>query len=335
VNILEEFQSITGEVISRVFFGKSIAHSKLDGKPIALFLASLMTEFVMLLRSKWRVITGPSFMALHPAVQQVYKKMDRLRKVCSEVVNERKELRSKSKGIDEITWQIDLLELLLQHQEKNGVDTFTDQEIVDEYVSFFFAGMETTGHLLTMVAYHLHQNPEILGKIREEVQQHYKGKSSADVTYEDINSMELLQLSVKETLRYSSPVSKVSTRVSLKDHRLGDFNVKRGTLVMINAIMNNYNPNNFENPEKFDPYRWMDKKAQSKLDPFAFIPFSAGARNCIGQHLSMLEARIIMSEFLSRYDFKISEGYVHRMTQRTMYEPDMNLEMDLEKIPEH
>jgi len=326
---------ITGEVVSRMFFGKSMANHKLDGKPVTLFLASLMAENAMLTRSKWGVVVGPKLITLRPAVRAVYKKMNRLRKICIEVVNARKELRKKSNGTDcnGITGHKDLLDSLLEHQENNGTDSFTDQEIVDEYVSFFFAGMDTTGHLVTMVVYLLHQHPEILSKVKEEVQKYYTGKLSGEITYEDINSMELLQLSVKETLRHSTPAPRIF-RVSLKDHKLGSVNVKKGTLVAINMGMNNYNPNNFENPEKFDPYRWLDKKVMSKLDPLAFTPFSSGAHNCIGQHLSQLEARIIISEFMSRYDFKISEGYVHGMTQRLLYEPQMSLEMDLEKISE-
>jgi len=333
VKIMEEFQMITGEVVSRMFFGKSLTNYKLDGKPVTLFLASLMAENAMLTRSNWGFVTGPNLMTLRPAVRALYKKMNRLRKICNEVVNARKELRKKAKGTDcnEITGQKNLLDLLLEHQENNGTDSFTDKEIVDEYVSFFFAGMDTTGHLVTLVVYLLHQHPEILSKVKEEVQKYYRGKPSGEITYENINSMELLQLSVKETLRHHTPVPRIF-RVSLKDHKLGSVNVKKGTLVAINMGMNNYNPNNFENPEKFDPYRWLDKKVMSKLDPFAFTPFSSGAHNCIGQHLSQLEARIIISEFMSRYDFKISEGYVHGMTQRLLYEPQMSLEMDLEKI---
>jgi len=66
------------------------------------------------------------------------------------------------------------------------------------------------------------------------------------------------------------------------------------------------NPKYFENPTVFDPERWTNNKGLS--EPFSFLPFSGGTRNCIGQHLAMIETRIILVHFLKNFQFAPIEG---------------------------
>ena len=71
-------------------------------------------------------------------------------------------------------------------------------------------------------------------------------------------------------------------RVAKMDHKIGNINVKRGTVVNISIIALLFNPKFYEDPEKFDPSRWFEEGRKS-TDSFSFIPFSGGPRNCIGK----------------------------------------------------
>jgi cytochrome P450 len=71
----------------------------------------------------------------------------------------------------------------------------------------------------------------------------------------------------------------------------------------VNFVPNNYNPLYYKNPFEFNPERWIDTKAAPH--PFAFVPFSSGPRNCIGQHFAVMEAKLIMTKLMQNYDWCI------------------------------
>jgi len=193
----------------------------------------------------------------------------------------------------------------------------SQEEIVDHFVSLFLAGMDTAGHLLTMVIYYLDQYPEYKKKMIEEIQMYYKPEEV--VTQENLNKLEFTVAFVKETLRMSTPVLGVFPRKALKDHKIGDIHVRKGDIVNLDFMFNHFNPVHFENVDDFNPERWLDRS--KILDSYAYTPFSAGARNCIGQHLAMNEMRIILGEFLTMYDFQLQDGYKLSMASPFLYEP--------------
>lgn len=135
-----------------------------------------------------------------------------------------------------------------------------------------------------------------------------------------LQKMDELNGVLKETFRFHAPAVHTFYRVALKDHMLGDLPVKKGEWVKPEFMAMFHDEKNYEKPEVFDPQRWKDKS--KKVDPYAFTPFSAGPRNCIGQHLAMAESKVIISEFLERFDYKMkNEKYEMKMIQRFLYEP--------------
>ena len=87
--------------------------------------------------------------------------------------------------------------------------------------------------------------------------------------------------------------------------------------------MINFNEKYYKDPHKFNPSRWLENSENSaeKNDPFVFTPFSAGPRNCIGQHLAMNEIKIILGLFITRFDFSINKDYRLRMTMKLLHGP--------------
>jgi len=325
VKILDEFQRITGEAVDRVFFGTNVNSLTIDGEPLTMIFAKLIEDAIIV---PSKMILGEWLYKKTPSAKILEKRLIRFRQVIFDLVRKRKtELENQKIDSD----KKNLLDLLLEYQDKgNGL---TEKEIVDEFISFLGAGMDTTAHLVTMIFYNLYNQPEYLKQIENEVEMHYKGTIPEEMTNEILNKLDVTQLVIKETLRLHNPATNLMPREVIKSHKLGNINLKCGDLVGIHMNVNFSNPKYFENPEKFQPERFVESVSgkMASENPFLFIPFSAGPRNCIGQHMSSLQTKIIVSEFLMRFNYKVSRRYKHAMAVTFTYGPNEPMLFDLQK----
>ena len=247
------------------------------------------------------------------------QRIKNFRQVCLSIINDR-----KSKPHSDTN---DLLASLLATQKSQDIEArFSDEDIVDEFVTFFIAGMDTTGHLVGMTLYNLTQYPQYIDQLKAEREIIYN--KEAQITADAVSKMEVLHSVLKETLRFYTPAPFVFVRKIVTDHDILDLKVKEGDLISCSLLTSANNESYFENPTEFNPGRWIN--SESKVDPYAFTPFSAGPRNCIGQHLALIEAKVIVSEFLERFEFKLKDGYQLEMTTRFLYEPEKDLVFTLQ-----
>lgn len=141
--------------------------------------------------------------------------------------------------------------------------------------------------------------------------------------------MDYLNAIIKETARLFPPLAFIAPRIVLEDHKLCDVPLKKGMLIMIDFLARQHNTDEYENPDKFDPERWMNP--DFKPNPFSYLPFSAGSHNCVGQHLAFIEGKIILAEFIRRYDFDMIKGYKFGMGLQFLYEPIEPITLDMNK----
>jgi len=325
--VIPKIQEITGEVIARIFFGEHLAKYTMDGKPLTTYAAEMVTELILAAFNPLSIIFGDVMLKypILPMYRRLKSKIDRFRSLCFQIVRDRKASNCKGK---------DLLASLLETQESTDTEKrLTDADIVNEFITFFIAGMDSTGHLISMVLYNLTQHSEYYKILRKERENLYN--TEKQVTLDTLQKMDEINGFLKETLRFHAPAVHTFYRVALKDHMLGgDFPVKKGQWVKPEFMAMFHDENNYVKSEVFNPNRW--KEGNKKVDPYAFTPFSAGPRNCIGQHLAMAESKIILSEFLERFDYKMkNEKYELKMIQRFLYEPFEEMVFELKpKIKE-
>jgi len=316
---IQKIQEITGEIVGRIFFGENLNSYTIEGKPLTLFLAALVSDMTMSALSPLSLILGEK--ALKYPVFKVYRDLNKriatFREVCFQIVEDHK--KSGRKGHD-------LLSSLLATQDSPDPELrLSDKEIVDEFITFFIAGMDTTGHLIGMALYNLTQHPEELEKLKAEIATTYD--KDENPTTDTLQTMDELHNVLKETLRMYTPAPMTFFRVALVDHKIGELEIKKGTWVRPFFISVFFDEKHFSNPEQFNPSRWKDPAG--KLDAHAFTPFSAGPRNCLGQHLAIVESKIIVAEFLKKFDFKLKERYKLKMQMRFLYEPSEDLIFEL------
>ena len=177
-----------------------------------------------------------------------------------------------------------------------------------------------------MTLYELTRNPEMLDKLRQEILEIYDQEEHASI--ESLNKMDWLTSLLKETLRLYNPVGVgAGSKQAIEDHIIGDIKIQKGAVVMSSFIDSQFDPKYFEEPLKCHPQRWADKTCGQ--EPYVYTPFWAGPRNCIGQHFAMIEAKVILCEFVKKFDFSLKDGYKLTLSVNKAYGPTDDMPMHL------
>ncbi|XP_011502147.1 PREDICTED: cytochrome P450 4C1-like [Ceratosolen solmsi marchali] len=191
--------------------------------------------------------------------------------------------------------KLSMLDLLLETERSGGIN---EEGIKEEVATFIFEGHDTTAMGLCFAILLLAQNEEAQNIARNEVEDILRPKDGK-LDISDLQKMNYLERCIKETLRIFPSVPSI-TRYLLEDVHLKHTTIPRNTNVIINFIDAHRNPEFWPEPEKFDPDRFLPDQIKSR-HPFAYVPFSAGPRNCIGQKFAMLELKSLLANIL--YNF--------------------------------
>lgn len=182
---------------------------------------------------------------------------------------------------------------------------FNDNEIENEVQAFMFAGHDTTKSAISFCLYSLANHPEVQDKAVKEIREtllHAEGEP----TYNDFLSLKYVENVIKESMRLYSPVPFISRKVEHDVQLPSGYVLPAGSYADISIFLTHRNDKYFHEPNKFIPERFEER--DGKRSPYAYIPFSAGPRNCIGQKFAMLEMRIIVAMLLLKYEFLLDEN---------------------------
>ena len=199
---------------------------------------------------------------------------------------------------------LDFLDILLTTVDADGKG-LTDQEIRDEVDTFMFEGHDTTTSGISWTLYCLAKHPEHQKKVREEVGNVLMGREWLE--YDDLKDLKYTYWCIKEAMRLYPPVFQVY-RQSSEDIELDGHVIPRNTQLGIFTYMIHHHPDVWENPEEFDPLRFHPNNAESR-HPYAYIPFSAGSRNCIGQYFATNEEKVVVGTIVHRFVLSLVEGH--------------------------
>ncbi|XP_037938141.1 probable cytochrome P450 4s3 isoform X2 [Teleopsis dalmanni] len=187
------------------------------------------------------------------------------------------------------------LDMLLISQIEGG--DLTDREIREEVDTFMFEGHDTTSSAIAFAIYLLSQHADVQQKAYEE---------AVELEGREKESMHYLEAVIKETLRIYPSVPFFSRKIT-EDTQIGNITVPKGASISSLVYLVHRDESNFKDPEKFDPERFLT--AEKDLHPYAFVAFSAGPRNCIGQKFAMLELKCSLSYLLRNFEFLPVENF--------------------------
>ena len=218
------------------------------------------------------------------------------------------------------------LDLMVYEQAQKG--ELTDEQIVGECNTILFAGHATTTGTIAFCVYYLCRHQEVQERLFKEIADHLKGKSFDEI---DIGSLPYLGMVIKETLRLQPSVSVIGRRLSEPMEADGHI-LPAGTNVDISIWWIHRDPEHWENPEDFNPERFSEEKSRNR-NPYSYIPFSAGPRNCLGQRFANVEARLFLAALV--FNFKMSSDQVlgkdlFRDLQNVSFLPGPNFKVDFD-----
>ncbi|XP_052023958.1 cytochrome P450 3A11 [Apodemus sylvaticus] len=200
--------------------------------------------------------------------------------------------------------RVDFLQLMMNAhnntKDKESHKALSDTEITAQSIIFIFAGYETTSSTLSFALYALATHPDIQKKLQEEIDRALPNK--APPTYDIVMEMEYLDMVLSETLRLY-PIANRLERVSKKDVEINGVFIPKGSLVMIPSYALQHDPQHWPQPEEFRPERF-SKENKGSIDPYLYLPFGNGPRNCIGMRFALMNMKLALTKVLQNFSFQ-------------------------------
>uniref|UniRef100_A0A8C1U2T2 Cytochrome P450 family 4 subfamily F member 8 n=1 Tax=Cyprinus carpio TaxID=7962 RepID=A0A8C1U2T2_CYPCA len=205
--------------------------------------------------------------------------------------------------------ETDLIDLLLLSKDENG-EGLTNEEIKAHADMFMFAGHDTTASALSWIFYNLAMHQDHQDRCRAEI----RSVLGDGDEHDDLSQLPFTTMCIKESLRLHSPVLALTRYYSQNMKTPGNCIIPQGSLCLISIYGVHRNPEVWPDPEVYDPLRFDPENSHGR-SPHAFIPFSAGPRNCIGQNFAMAEIKVLVAQTLSRFRILPGPKPVRRLYQ--------------------
>ena len=181
----------------------------------------------------------------------------------------------------------DFLGMMMEARDRDSGERMSDAQLTKEVMTLIVAGHETTASTLNWMWYLLAEHPHVQNKLSAE----FSNRSPEKIlSPKDLEHFAYPRMVIDEALRLYPP-GWLMTRRAIRDDQIGEYFVPAGTEIYISPYYIQRHPHLWEAPDVFNPDRF-DPESPIDTDPMAFLPFSIGPRNCIGEHLARLEMEI-------------------------------------------
>ncbi|XP_022784583.1 cytochrome P450 4V2-like [Stylophora pistillata] len=195
------------------------------------------------------------------------------------------------------------LDLLLEAYDRGEISREGIREEVD---TFMFEGHDTTAAGITWALYLLARHPHIQQQVHEEVDKFFEQRPET-LKVDDLKDLRYLECVVKEAQRMFPSVPFIARRTT-EDCHLDGYLAPKGTALGVCTIGLHRNPNVWEAPLEFNPDRFLPESSQGR-HPYAFVPFSAGPRNCIGQRFALQEEKLVLAHVMRNFTLDSTQTF--------------------------
>jgi cytochrome P450 len=313
IDAADEMMRLTYDIICRTVFSGDVTmdYGRMS-KAILVYLETLGRIDMLGLLGLPRWVPTPDRVRAAPALRYFRREMEGL-------IERRKALIAR----DADSAPNDLLTLLLTAHDPEGGTLFSDREVFDNVMTFVFAGHETTANALAWTLYLLSQFSDADAEVAAEV----RGVDEARIASGDLPELPFTRAVLEESMRLYPPAPFVSREAVAAD-TVGGIAIRPRTSVLISTWILHRHRLLWERPDEFDPARFLPGQRE-RIHRFAYLPFGAGPRICIGMGFAMQEAMVVLAAITRRYRLELEPGHeVHPLARITL-RPEGGLKMRL------
>lgn len=309
-NVAPAFNELTMKVITRTLFGTGLDSEEMNKVSKALDYAVNYIIKAIVLNSLPSWMPAPGRKEFENSIKQIDETVYRI------IADSR-----KNRGAEN-----HLMAMLLDMVDDETGEAMTDQQLRDEVTTLFLAGYETTSIALTWAFDFLTHRPDVMEKLQAEVDAALGDRLP---TFADLMKLPYSRMVLQETLRIR-PSAWQLPRTAIEDDEIDGYPIPAGTNLIGLIYMCHYHPEEWDNPEVFDPERFQPEKTE-KRHKFAYMPFGAGQRKCIGMDFALMEGQLALAMVAQRYKLtKTTENLAEPQLSTTL-RPKGGVVVQLEK----
>jgi len=216
-----------------------------------------------------------------------------MRDTCIEVIRKR-----RAKETHTVSNKKDIMDMMLEDKDPKSGKAMTEEQIVDNVLTFLFAGQDSTAAAMATLLCFLHANPRCKEKLVREID---NVVGAGQLEWDDLSNLQYLDWCIREAMRLVPPAGAV-VRTANGDQLLQNkWRIPADTMVMVGIMAVHYDKKLWgEDAYQFRPERWKDGPPHK----YAFIPFAVGPRACTGREFTLIEQKVTFVKLLQNFDFK-------------------------------
>jgi pentalenene oxygenase len=286
IDASREMSAITLSILTATLFATGLSDSALAGlhRCVNVVFTNMFRQMLMPRGTLGKLLT--------PGNRRYARAHAQLKATVQQIIDDYRRRGTGQHGAG----QHDMLSMLLAARDEDGTGGLTDSEVYDQVLIFLVAGIDTTAAALAWACHLLARHPDVQELLHTEAHAVLGGRAAR---WDDLPRLELTGRILTEALRLYPPAW-VLTRTVTRDTELAGHPLPAGTTILYSPYLLQHRSGLFPGPGLFDPDRWLTATA-TRRPHGGFIPFSGGARQCVGKDFALTEATLALATIADRW----------------------------------